>query len=146
MISLRKMTSEDVADVAVIARQLSVHPWSEVLFRDVLVTPYCSWVLTDDEKTVGFIVILVQSPDSELLNIAIDKNYQRKGYAKQCLQYAIEFLQSQKIDRLLLEVRTSNRAAIALYRSFGGKEISVRKGYYPAENKREDACVMEIQL
>jgi ribosomal-protein-alanine N-acetyltransferase len=43
---------------------------------------------------------------------------------------------------LFLEVRPSNTHAIGLYESAGFNEFSVRKGYYPAANGREDAILM----
>jgi ribosomal-protein-alanine N-acetyltransferase len=44
---------------------------------------------------------------------------------------------------MLLEVRPSNRRALALYESYGFEHIGLRKRYYPSfENRREDACVM----
>jgi ribosomal-protein-alanine N-acetyltransferase len=44
--------------------------------------------------------------------------------------------------RMVLEVRASNAAAIALYRSAGFEQIGLRRGYYPAANGREDALLM----
>jgi ribosomal-protein-alanine N-acetyltransferase len=41
---------------------------------------------------------------------------------------------------IFLEVRQSNNAAINLYKSFGFKEIGVRKKYY----KNEDALVLRF--
>jgi ribosomal-protein-alanine N-acetyltransferase len=41
---------------------------------------------------------------------------------------------------ILLEVRQSNNAAINLYKSFGFKEIGVRKKYY----KDEDALMLRL--
>ena len=46
---------------------------------------------------------------------------------------------------MILEVRPSNTAAVALYRKLGYEEIGVRKNYYPADPQlgtREDALVM----
>jgi ribosomal-protein-alanine N-acetyltransferase len=47
---------------------------------------------------------------------------------------------------MLLEVRPSNAPALALYRSSGFEAIGVRRGYYPAEDGREDAHVLFRQL
>jgi ribosomal-protein-alanine N-acetyltransferase len=47
---------------------------------------------------------------------------------------------------MLLEVRASNVAARGLYCNAGFCEISLRRGYYPADNGREDAIVMECLL
>ncbi|MNR57792.1 ribosomal-protein-alanine N-acetyltransferase [compost metagenome] len=47
---------------------------------------------------------------------------------------------------LWLEVRASNRAAIALYEDLGFNEVTVRRNYYPSANGREDAIVMALPL
>ena len=49
------------------------------------------------------------------------------------------------MERMLLEVRPSNAAAIAFYRQAGFTEIGRRRGYYPAHEGREDAIVMARQ-
>ena len=43
-------------------------------------------------------------------------------------------------------MRPSNPHAIALYHSEGFNEIGRRPRYYPAENGREDALVMALEL
>jgi Acetyltransferases len=51
-----------------------------------------------------------------------------------------------RAETVFLEVRPSNTAAIALYEDVGFNEIGVRKGYYPAENGREDAIMLALTL
>jgi ribosomal-protein-alanine N-acetyltransferase len=48
--------------------------------------------------------------------------------------------------RVFLEVRSSNVAALALYRSVGFSEIGVRRGYYQNPNGSEDASTMACDL
>ncbi|MGZ8155124.1 MAG: ribosomal protein S18-alanine N-acetyltransferase, partial [Burkholderiales bacterium] len=47
-------------------------------------------------------------------------------------------------ERAFLEVRPSNTAARALYARSGFSEIGRRRDYYPAQEGREDAVVMEL--
>jgi ribosomal-protein-alanine N-acetyltransferase len=47
---------------------------------------------------------------------------------------------------LFLEVRPSNAAAKALYSRFGFRQVSLRRGYYPAHDGREDALVLALAL
>ena len=49
-------------------------------------------------------------------------------------------------QRLFLEVRPSNRGAIALYFDEGFNEIGRRPRYYPGRDGREDALVMAKEL
>ena len=52
----------------------------------------------------------------------------------------------QQADTAYLEVRASNRAALALYEGEGFIEDGVRKDYYPAGSGREDALLMSKEL
>jgi ribosomal-protein-alanine N-acetyltransferase len=47
---------------------------------------------------------------------------------------------------MLLEVRPSNTAGIALYEQMGFKRIGMRKDYYPARGGREDAIMLEREV
>jgi ribosomal-protein-alanine N-acetyltransferase len=47
---------------------------------------------------------------------------------------------------MLLEVRESNAAGIALYEQLGFRRIGMRKGYYPAKGGREDAIMLEKEI
>jgi ribosomal-protein-alanine N-acetyltransferase len=50
------------------------------------------------------------------------------------------------VEFLFLEVRPSNAPAIRLYESLGFEGIALRRGYYPADQGREDALVMRLGL
>jgi ribosomal-protein-alanine N-acetyltransferase len=58
----------------------------------------------------------------------------------------IELAKQKKVKTLFLEVRPSNKKAMALYGKFGFNEIGTRKDYYPAHRGREDAVVLALQL
>jgi ribosomal-protein-alanine N-acetyltransferase len=47
---------------------------------------------------------------------------------------------------LFLEVRPSNVGAVRLYQSAGFQQVGIRRGYYQADNGREDAVVMRLAL
>jgi ribosomal protein S18 acetylase RimI-like enzyme len=43
-------------------------------------------------------------------------------------------------------VRAGNQRAQALYRGLGYAQVGLRRGYYPAAVRREDAVVMSLAL
>ncbi|MDU5730757.1 MAG: hypothetical protein E6Z80_17880 [Citrobacter freundii] len=53
---------------------------------------------------------------------------------------------SNQGDRLWLEVRASNAAAIALYESLGFNEATIRRNYYPTADGHEDAIIMALPI
>jgi [ribosomal protein S18]-alanine N-acetyltransferase len=62
------------------------------------------------------------------------------------LEHLVERARSEGARVLYLEVRPSNRPALALYRRADFIRIGVRKSYYRAENGREDALVFARAL
>jgi len=58
------------------------------------------------------------------------------------LKFVLEDSAEKGAQSVILEVRRSNRAAIALYEKFGFRQAAVRKNYY--ENPEEDALLMAL--
>lgn len=97
------------------------------------------YVFEIDNKVVGFIQIEEHFEISDIINIAVDKEYQKKGIGELLISYVLSTTESEKV---LLEVRESNLPAIHLYEKCGFKEINRRKKYYG----NEDAIIMERSL
>ena len=90
-----------------------------------------------DNILIGFIHILIAVDSIDVINIVVDSEYRRKGVASKL----IEYVYNKYGDRYnyYLEVRESNKAAIALYEKNGFKKVNVRKKYYD----NEDALMMK---
>jgi len=78
------------------------------------------------------------------MNIATDPASQRRGYGRALLQDMIQTGQNRRVSSISLEVRRSNVAARALYRSFNFVELGLRQRYY--SDNGEDAVVMQLRL
>ena len=78
-----------------------------------------------------------------LLALAVHPAARRQGIARALHQTALEALRP---TLAFLEVRASNHAAQALYRSLGYRDSGRRRDYYPnPDGSREDALVMRLQ-
>ena len=97
-------------------------------------------------QIAAFAITQVVLDEATLFNIAVHPDYQRKGLGRELLQYLIDELLQRDVMTLWLEVRASNKGAIALYESFDFNEVTIRRGYYPGVNGREDAIVMALTL
>ena len=138
------MTEAHVARVAEIESSVQAHPWTEKNFRDALAAGYGAWVAVQDDRIVGFYLLMLAPDVAHLLLIAVDRTHQRTGVGAQLLAHAEAHALQQGLASVILEVRQSNAQAQAFYRKQGYIELSVRKGYYPAaEAKREDALVLQ---
>ncbi|MEO8597549.1 MAG: ribosomal protein S18-alanine N-acetyltransferase [Candidatus Solibacter sp.] len=80
-----------------------------------------------EKQVVGFLVWRqVAADECEILNLAVVPEWRRKGVAKRLMEAALRGFQGDTF----LEVRESNRAALALYKLLGFQEVSRRPGYY----------------
>jgi|GEM_PF-1033176 len=98
---------------------------------------------------LGYALVALASFDAELEAILVAPQARGTGVAKALLRAVIESARDAGAERLLLEVRASNVAAIGLYQAAGLALDGVRRGYYPAAEPgqpREDACLMSLGL
>ena len=140
------MTIADVEEVLATEIQVQVHPWTRGQFHDSLAAGHAMWVMSKDNALVGYAVTMNVVDEVHLLNIGVPTELQGKGHGSALLSYIIELAWHSSAKRVLLEVRVSNMAALALYARCGFKEIGRRKSYYAAFDGREDAIVMAREL
>jgi ribosomal-protein-alanine N-acetyltransferase len=74
------------------------------------------------------------------MNVAVDDFRRRAGIASRLLESLFELTAGDAHRGYTLEVRTSNKGAIALYEGCGFEASGVRRGYYT--DNREDALIM----
>lgn len=143
---LRDMTEADLDAVLRIEREVHAHPWTRGNFSDALRSKYQCKVFESDGNMLGYAVLMLAVDESELLDIAIDAARQRQGWGRRLLDEMMALARHFGMRRMVLEVRASNKAAIALYRKAGFRDIGLRRDYYQAENGREDAILMGREL
>lgn len=97
-------------------------------------------------ELIGFAVTQMVLDELSLLTLGVRRDWQRRGIARQLVQALTEQASEQGAAVLMLEVRKSNAPARSLYRRLGFVETGVRKGYYRAEEGREDAILMALTL
>ena len=136
------MTEADIPAVMAIENELFTDPWPETIFQaDVSAEFSRLWVVEIEGEIAAYTVLGLGYREGHLNNIAVTQKYQRKNIAKKLLTFILEFCTGQDFERILLEVRPSNEAAISLYRSFGFYDLAVRRRYY--RDPVEDCLVME---
>ncbi|WP_338849823.1 ribosomal protein S18-alanine N-acetyltransferase [Massilia sp. W12] len=143
----RIMQAQDVAEVAALEQAAYVYPWSAANFRDSLAHGYHAWLLCEENGAVaGYSICMDVVDEVHLLNIAVRPDLQRRGLARCILQRAIGMARAGGMQSMLLEVRPGNQRARALYERMGFVQIGLRKGYYPAQQGREDALVLRLNF
>lgn len=139
---IRVATLHDLDEMHTLLKK-STRDWTLSILRDCFSDDYFLWAICSDNKILGFAVIQDAINHWELMQIVIDKKYQRQGLAAQLLQFVINEAKTNKIKKIQLEVRSSNDAAITLYLKFGFHTVGVRKRYYA---DGEDASLMDLEM
>lgn len=140
------MAAEDVDEVLAIEQAVQHYPWTHGNFCDALSSGYLCFVDEAAGEMRGFAVLMPGVDEAELLNIGVALAHQRKGLGRAILSEMLKTAVGKGLSRILLEVRASNLAAIALYRSSGFARIGVRRAYYRNEKGGEDALVMACHV
>jgi ribosomal-protein-alanine N-acetyltransferase len=82
--------------------------------------------------------------EAEILNLAVAPASRRDGEGRRLVRRLLEDFRAKGVSRVFLEVRESNKAAIAFYGRLGFWAVGERKDYY--QHPREGALVMEAWL
>ena len=99
----------------------------------------------DKQKILGFIIIIQDDLNRlNIINFLINKKNQNKGYGSYLLTKTLEIVrQINGIKKIVLNVKTKNRAAIKLYEEFNFRIIREIENYY---RNQENAYLMELDL
>jgi ribosomal-protein-alanine N-acetyltransferase len=143
---LVRMQDGDLSEVMAIESAIYSHPWTRGNFGDSLRAGYQCWTWRLGGELLGYFVLLVAAEEGHLLNLSVAAVHQRAGHGSELLKEAMQLARNRGAQCIFLEVRPSNLAAKALYGRFGFREVSVRPGYYPAHEGREDALVLTLAL
>lgn len=119
---------------------------AEEHLREELARPWTkAWVAmgNDEDRVVGYLLSWHVADELHILQVASALGDRRRGIGRALVEQALAYAVSQRVRLVLLEVRRSNGAAIALYRRVGFIGSSVRRGYY---SDGEDALEMLLEL
>ncbi|GGL91357.1 hypothetical protein GCM10010099_04340 [Streptomyces cinereus] len=123
-----------LAQLAQIESELFVQDaWSAAQINSLLAQPFNHIIYATDElnqRLVGYCFYSHIFEDTEILRIGTCLDYQQQGIASQLLKAIAQMCQVAGAERVLLEVREDNYAAIAFYQKHGFEQIAVRKNYY----------------
>jgi ribosomal-protein-alanine N-acetyltransferase len=82
-------------------------------------------------RIAGFAMLRHLGDDVELITIAVDPRWRKKGIGVALMNALFDDLLMSPARRLVLEVAADNAAALKLYARFGFRRIAERQGYYP---------------
>ena len=146
---VRVMRASDL-DLVVASENLSLqNPWTKRIFSDCLRSGYECWVLATRDRIVAHGVLSVAVGEAHVLTICVHPDFRHMGYGRRMLKHLLDKGAKKGAKVSFLEVRPSNKVAIALYLSIGFVQVGERRHYYPAnpgEQVREDAFILSRLL
>jgi len=138
---VRRLTYADLPLVTAIERRSFPTPWSLAMFVLELSKPssFC-FAAVHDDQVVGYLVCSRYDTVWHVMNVSVDPEHRRRGIASELLERLFTSVPSPDTAQFTLEVRESNRGAMALYAALGFREAGVRRRYY--QDNGEDARIM----
>jgi [ribosomal protein S18]-alanine N-acetyltransferase len=137
--TVRRLAYSDLPTVISIERRSFPSPWSLAMFVLELSKPSgICLAATEGDELLGYLVCSRYDQVWHLMNVAVSPERRRRGVARRLISRLLE----EGGGRLpfTLEVRVSNRGAIAMYEGLGFRSAGVRPRYY--QDNGEDALIM----
>ena len=142
-VNIVPMTADHLEELERLEKICFSRPWSRKMLAEELDNECAAFLVAEDpitKEVVGYAGLLVMADEGYITNVAVFPEYRRRGVAGQIIAVFDNFARGNRLAFLTLEVRPSNAAAIALYRSFGFEEVGRRKNYY--DLPKEDALIL----
>ena len=136
----------DAMQVAEVLRQSpEAARWSEAELRELHSLAGMTAFLSERGGVLSGVVFgRVVLDEAEILNLAVAPASRRGGEGRRLVLRLLEDFRAKGVSRVFLEVRESNKVAIAFYERLGFGAVGERKDYY--QHPREGALVMEVWL
>ena len=144
MTVIRDWTEKDLPAIAMLERACFSEPWTmEMLKNEFSRKEFCGALLEEDGKIVGFVCGMTLFEDAELMKVAVAESCRKRGLGGALVDEFYSRAVSRGAERIFLEVRVSNAAALGLYQSRGYEKTRLRKRYYA---DGEDALEMKKEV
>ncbi len=150
---IRRLAPDDLAALMPLARGDPTTSAGDVSLARSLSDPEVRVYGIDDpasaQALAGYALVVRLPFEAELQAILVRPGRRRQGLGAELLEAVIAQGKGWGSERLLLEVRAGNTAALTLYHRLGFLEDGCRRGYYPPSTPgapREDAILMSLPL
>jgi len=147
------MTEHDLLEVVEIEETTGLSRWGWAAYyaelqganRDLmLIARVAPAPIIEHQRIAGYIIARESAGELHINNVAVRDQYRRRGIGSALLEHIVETAKRLRVEIAFLEVRSSNKAAQAMYEKHGFRAIARRADYY--SDPREDAVVMSLVL
>ena len=141
MVIIRRLEERDVEAVSILNGTAFSMPWSPEDFLHLVRDPdSLYYVAEDDDRIVASLGVTNVLSEGNINNVVVAEAYRGQGIATRIME--LLFTEGEKLGIVdyTLEVRVSNKLAIALYEKMGFVSEGIRPRFY--ERPVEDAMIM----
>jgi N6-L-threonylcarbamoyladenine synthase len=141
-VATRRLAAADITAVAALEALIFPDPWSLGMFEAELAERARAWIVAEDDagELIGYGgVAVLADRDAHIMNLAVAAASRGQGVGRRLLGELLTAAARLGAQRVTLEVRSENLAAIALYESVGLQRVGVRPAYY---GPGRDAVIM----
>lgn len=122
---------EDIPQITQIEQECFSAAWdASALYSAFALSGACGVAAFEDGALVGYVCGSVLFEDAEIFRVAVCPPYRKKGLGTALTEAFCERAAKRGAERVFLEVRVCNAAAIALYKKCGFENNRLRKKYY----------------
>jgi len=149
MFKITEMTQADLKEVLLLEESIFRAPWSMGLFQAELASPLSAcrvarMIGQDGEMIVGYLISKTIRDETHLESIAVREDFRNRGIGSLLLDDMLAVAVRNRVEKIHLEVRRSNLAALELYKKAGFVQCGIRWNYYPETG--EDALLMTLVI
>ncbi len=137
---IREYKTGDERFIADLEKECFSTPWSEQAITDSANSGTLFFLYEKDGEVLGYAGVSIVIDEGYVTNIAVCKKARRQGIGKALVERLFLEAQEKNLCFISLEVRSQNKAAIALYEGEGFVAEGCRKNFYA--NPTDDAIIM----
>ena len=145
MLKIRRVQPPDIIEVIALAYDTLPERYNPVIFNQFYESfPEGFLVVVDEQQLIGFLIGIKIAPTiARVLMLSIQSRYRKQGIGTALLNEFLRIMRHLSVTEVELEVRTTNRGALAFYKKQGFLLQHTLKQFY---QNGDDAYVMKKKL
>lgn len=143
--NVRKCRYEDILSISELEKEcFKGESWSFGTIASAFENPAYEMLVAEEAgEIIGFGCTCTTLENCDLENVLVTEAYRKSGVGKAVLNALLDNAAERGAEKVFLEVRVSNSAALMLYLSCGFKGVYARTRYY---SDGEDCLVMVKEI
>lgn len=140
----RDMVESDLIEVVAMEEEIFPQPWTrEDFLHSIIMDTDIYLVVEENNEIIGYCGLWGVAGEGQINNVAVKEGYQSQGIGFYMLSQLISKGKRKGLKSFTLEVRESNKKAIALYEKLNFEISGIRKEFY--NKPEENALIMWLR-